>query len=961
MKEERFRTLFQGVPACCWTFDRDGVILDWNKACETLYGWTAEQAVGKTMYDLMVAEENATATRRIVAQIFQGRSFYGLEYQDLRADGTSCDVLVNEYPIKDADGQVVLGICAQLDITERKQAEEALQKSEREYRAIAEGTDALLLTVDSRGGLTYVNDAVAKFLGREPDELLGRLYLRFVHPDDRAWVSEAYLEQIATGQGPEYLEFRAVAAGGEVKWLRFVSTSIVKGGQIAGQTAIALDITDRVRLGAEREQLLKTANEQRVLAETLAKVTLALTSQTSHAAVLDAILLQAQRIVSFDAGDIALLEGDKLRITRCLGYDRYGGEHFVSDWVRSLDTFSHDAEVVRLGKPLVTFDTYQDPRWLVMDETAWIRSNLQIPLCLHDRTLGVMSLSSENPGSFSEQDAERLQPLANAAAIALENARLLAATRRQAGQLEALYQVSRELATLRDLDVLLAQIVERAMSLLDGEAAGLYLHRPERDLLEWVVAVGENMAPVGTTVSRGDGLSGRVWESGEPLLVDDYGSWPHRLPQRDPFPGMTLGVPVQWGGRFLGVLNVWAGGGRQRFTEQDLVLLAQFAVQAAIAIENTRLVEGLEATVVARTAEIRAEQRKTETILHGVSNAIVMADLDMRIQYINKAYTTLTGYTEQDALGKHVHSLLGSTLFEPGQFSPGSALSRGEPWQGEVSVRRKDGRSYRAMLTIAPVHDVEGKPMGYVSSHADISQRKELEQARRQFMTNVTHELSTPVTNMQVYTRLLRQGKPEKVEHYIHVLEEQANRLGHLVKDILEMTALDGGQAVQNWDKLILSTLLRDIVTRYRDQAVAAGLSLEIFTLQQVLPSVWGDRVRLSQALGELIENAIIFTSSSEQDDGRVQIQVDYVEEDGQRWLTIAVMDNGPGISPEEQERVFDRFFRGCLAESGHVPGTGLGLSFAHDILQAHGGRLTVESELGRGSTFTLWLPGASD
>jgi signal transduction histidine kinase len=150
-------------------------------------------------------------------------------------------------------------------------------------------------------------------------------------------------------------------------------------------------------------------------------------------------------------------------------------------------------------------------------------------------------------------------------------------------------------------------------------------------------------------------------------------------------------------------------------------------------------------------------------------------------------------------------------------------------------------------------------------------------------------------------------------------------------------------------------------VTRYRDQAAAAGLSLEIFTLQQAMPSVWGDRVRLSQALGELIENAIIFTTSSEQDAGRVQIQVDDVEEDGQRWLTIAVMDNGPGISPEEQERVFDRFFRGCLAESGHVPGTGLGLSFAHDILQAHGGRLTVESELGRGSTFTLWLPGASD
>jgi len=110
----------------------------------------------------------------------------------------------------------------------------------------------------------------------------------------------------------------------------------------------------------------------------------------------------------------------------------------------------------------------------------------------------------------------------------------------------------------------------------------------------------------------------------------------------------------------------------------------------------------------------------------------------------------------------------------------------------------------------------------------------------------------------------------------------------------------------------------------------------------------------LAQALNELIENAIIFTTGTTE--GRIQIWAGTAVEEARTWVTISVSDNGPGISQDEQDRIFDRFFRGSLAEAGHVPGTGLGLSMVHEIVQSHGGRVTVDSQLGEGSTFTLCL-----
>ncbi len=371
--------------------------------------------------------------------------------------------------------------------------------------------------------------------------------------------------------------------------------------------------------------------------------------------------------------------------------------------------------------------------------------------------------------------------------------------------------------------------------------------------------------------------------------------------------------------------------------------------EAALAQLNATL----ETLVAERTAEAVAEKSKSEAILHSVGDAISVTDLDMRIQYVNEAFETLTGYNSAEVVGRPMYTLMVQETAELDRRSRQFVWQTGTYAQREVTIRHKNGRTYDAMLTIAPL-TYEGERTGYVFCHQDISKLKALERARSQFITNVSHELRTPVTSIKLSAYLLRaEQSPEKATTYLQALERQAARLEHLIQDILEIASLDSGRGVTTWEPVPLAVLVSDTATCYQNQAASRDVTLTVTPVPTDLPEVKGDPVRLEQALKELVENALIFTPRG----GDVHITLKPVEAHTRRWVTIAVQDTGPGILPDEKPKLFNRFFRGALAESGHVPGTGLGLSIADEIIRAHGGYISVDSEPGQGSTFTLWLP----
>lgn len=442
---------------------------------------------------------------------------------------------------------------------------------------------------------------------------------------------------------------------------------------------------------------------------------------------------------------------------------------------------------------------------------------------------------------------------------------------------------------------------------------------------------------------------------------EDQSRWQALIDQE----GIVTGFEVQWkrqDGTFLWVRE----NARSVYDDTGQVLYYEGAVEdisERVEIETIRAEAEqalrdysarLEEEVKERTIEMRTQYAQLDAIFRSVGDGIVMSDLDRKVQYVNDAFTTLTGYTFGEVMGQTADFLATEELPVHIVQARRAAMERGKIWRGEVSIRRKDGRVYDAELSIAPVHDADGRLMGHVSSHRDISQRKNLERARTQFITNVSHQLRTPVTTIQLYVHLLQEQELSgKARRSFENIKQELYRLTGLIEDIMTMATLESGKVLDAWRPVPIAAVVGSIIDLYQEQARASELTLEIAPQLPEHLVVNGDQARLAQALGELLENAITFTPPG----GRVTLEAKDIAENGSTWITLTVRDTGPGIPDEEQDKVFDRFFRGSIVAAGTIPGTGLGLSIAQEIVRAHGGRVTMESEQGKGSTFVIWLP----
>ncbi|HTG86656.1 MAG TPA: ATP-binding protein, partial [Pyrinomonadaceae bacterium] len=255
-------------------------------------------------------------------------------------------------------------------------------------------------------------------------------------------------------------------------------------------------------------------------------------------------------------------------------------------------------------------------------------------------------------------------------------------------------------------------------------------------------------------------------------------------------------------------------------------------------------------------------------------------------------------------------------------------------------------------LRVVPIGGNGREPEGALGVFFDVTRLERLEVIRQEFLSNVSHELRTPLTAIIAFVETLETGAledPESSQRFLSIIRKNASRMHELIDDILELTAIEGGNVTLRPSSVDLHAAVTDVCASFAAKAAALGVSL----VNEIHPEamVYADSRRLEQMLTNLIDNGIKFSREG----GTVTIR----HESGTRDR-IYVEDNGDGIPAQHLERLFERFYRVDRARSRDMGGTGLGLAIVKHLALLHGGEVTVDSELGKGTIFTIHLPNAS-
>jgi two-component system phosphate regulon sensor histidine kinase PhoR len=262
-------------------------------------------------------------------------------------------------------------------------------------------------------------------------------------------------------------------------------------------------------------------------------------------------------------------------------------------------------------------------------------------------------------------------------------------------------------------------------------------------------------------------------------------------------------------------------------------------------------------------------------------------------------------------------------------------------------------------VTAVDLRGADEKPVGYILVFHDVTELKRLETMRADLVANVSHELRTPLTAIRGYAETLLQSPPadpKEAERFLDIIQRHSERLGRLIDDLLTLSDLESGKIQLNPEKLRPAELIHRVLEIFQDRARKKNIDLTERAAPG-LPGVIGDSDRLQQLLINLIDNSLKYTPAG----GRIEVHAASASDHGAPMVEIVVSDTGCGIPEKDLPRLTERFYRVDKARSRELGGTGLGLAIVKHIVQAHGGRLEIESRIQKGTTARVFLPAVNE
>lgn len=434
-----------------------------NEAYCRFFGKPREELIGSKFSEVVFGED-FSIIRDAISTVTPEKPTTTYEHRVVKPAGAVGWLQWTDHAIFNDAGRIVEYQSVGRDITERKLTEEALSAQEARYRAIVETQTELICRWLPDETITFVNEAYCDYFAMTREELIGSKVLALIYEHDLPLVS-SMIARISHEQPAVTYEHRVFNPAGELRWHQWTDHAIFNdAGQIAEYQSVGRDITNLKR--AEEAE-----REEREFAEALTTTAALISSTLNLDEVLDRILERMAALSPLNSAEVLLIDSGTARIVRTLGYRRPEDRSAVMKLRFSVEQTRNLHTMVETGRPITISDVRNDPEWIDVEASRWIRASCGAPIRLEGETIGFLNITSDTPGVFTEQHARRLQAFADQAAIAIRNARLYDEIRRHAGELER--QVSERTAEL-ELER------ERLRAILDGTGEGMFYTEDDR-------------------------------------------------------------------------------------------------------------------------------------------------------------------------------------------------------------------------------------------------------------------------------------------------------------------------------------------------------------------------------------------------------------------------------------------------------------------------------------------------
>ncbi|MBN2389640.1 MAG: GAF domain-containing protein, partial [Anaerolineae bacterium] len=745
----------------------------------------------------------------------------------------------------------------------------------------------------------------------------------------------------------------------------------------------------QVALAIENSHLVEDLQRQLNTLRLFNELSRSITTKLDLPLVLNTVVQSVTNLLGYDYATIFLQNtvGSAEKAERFLPLATSG---YALDLVDETTFDQRVGRVVQTGMPLIVEDTAADPHY--KSGPVSIGSSLMVPLMVEGRSVGVLVADRKITGDFTPTEVATLTALADQVVVAVENARLfeevtrfneelelrvaertrelaeaLEGLRLQRDRSNVLYHIASELVASLDMDRVLSQALSLLQKAVKASRSAVILLDNNTGQLFYRAAIGhtEPIPPGGRLApfSREDGVIGWVFAHKKALII------PNALEDKRCAVGIdravrsVLAAPIVGGaGESLGVILLQSPV-ENVFDEPELRLVEAAAVQLGNALNNAELYRLIREQAERVGSMLRAQQieaAKNQAILEGIADGVMVADEHGKVILFNAAAERILSISREQALGRPQDGILG--LY-------GSAarewLAQIDHWRQnpgaygteEFLVHRMEvGRRF-VSVHLSPVVSPSQEFLGVVSVFRDITSEVEADRAKSDFVSTVSHELRTPMTSIVGYVDLVLMGATgalsDMQRDFLKRVKSNAERLTTLVNDLLDISRIETGRVVLQ----LAPVAVEDIVKQVEDlmQPKVEEKEQRLYTvLPAGLPRVYGDRDRLAQILTNIVGNAYKYTPVG----GEIGIHA-YVRD---AKMYVAVSDTGIGIATENQKKLFSRFYRVDDDPAVYeVSGTGLGLAISLSLIQMHGGNISLDSVLGKGSIFTFSVPLAED